>query len=82
MSCQRVNATGRVTRGVSGTRARAIRGTEKTALISNLKFTRGSDEVFGWILPGPLYTWERDRQWLFTLPFALPSLPFAFAFTT
>jgi hypothetical protein len=56
--------------------------TEKTILISNFKIHEGLGRSFGWILPGPLYTWERDRQRFFTLPFALPSLPSAFAFAT
>jgi hypothetical protein len=35
------------------------------------KILEGLGRSFGWILPGPLYTWKRDRQWFFTLPFAL-----------
>jgi hypothetical protein len=31
----------------------------------------GFRRSFGWISPGPLYTWKRGRQWFFTLPFAL-----------
>jgi hypothetical protein len=31
----------------------------------------GFGRSFGWISPGPLYTRERGRQWLFTLPFVL-----------
>jgi hypothetical protein len=46
------------------------------------KIHEGLRRSFGWILSGPLYTWERDRQWFFTLPFALLSLPSAFAFAT
>jgi hypothetical protein len=46
------------------------------------KILEGLGQSFGRILPGPLYTWEGDRQWFFTLPFALPFLPSAFAFAT
>jgi hypothetical protein len=31
----------------------------------------GFGRSFGWISPGPLYTWERGRQLFFTLPFVL-----------
>jgi hypothetical protein len=71
---------GRATRGVPVARARAIRGTEKTVFISNFKIHEGLGRSFGWIFPRSLYTWERDRQRFFTLPFVLPSLPSAFAF--
>jgi hypothetical protein len=35
------------------------------------KIHEGFGRGFGWISPGPLYTWKRGRQWFFTLPFAL-----------
>jgi hypothetical protein len=47
VSCQGVNATGRVTRGVSVAHARAVRGNGKTVLPSSLKFTKGLGEVLG-----------------------------------
>jgi hypothetical protein len=31
----------------------------------------GFGRSFGWISPGPLYTWKRGRQLFLTLPFAL-----------
>jgi hypothetical protein len=46
------------------------------------KIHEGLELSFGWILSGPLYTWEGDQQWFFTLPFVLPFLPSAFAFAT
>jgi hypothetical protein len=55
---------------------------QKNRFDFKFKIHEGLGRIFGWILPGPLYSWERDRQWLFTLPFALPSLPSAFAFAT
>jgi hypothetical protein len=50
--CQGVNVTGRATCGVSVARARVVRGMEKTALPSILKFTKGSGEVLGEPCPG------------------------------
>jgi hypothetical protein len=79
VSCQRVNATGRATRGVSVARARVVRGTEKTVLPSNLKFTRGLGEVLGEFRPG-LYILGRGAG-SGSLPCYL-RLPSTFAFAT
>jgi hypothetical protein len=70
VSCQRVNATGRATREVSVARARVVRGTEKPFAFE-FKIHEGFVRSFGWISPGPLYSWKRGWQWFFTLPLAL-----------
>jgi hypothetical protein len=79
VSCQGVNATGRVIRGASVARARVIRGMEKTALPSSLKFTKGSIDVLGGSRSG-LYIPGRGVDSCF-LPCHL-RLPSAFVFAT
>jgi hypothetical protein len=70
VSCQGVNATGRVTRGVSVVRARVVRGMENRFAFE-FEIHEGFGRSFGWISPGPLYTRKRGRQSFLTLPFAL-----------
>jgi hypothetical protein len=77
--CQEVNATGRATRGVSVTHAQVVRGMEKIALPSSLKFTKGSGEVLGGPRPG-LYILGRGADSCF-LPYHL-RLPSTFVFAT
>jgi hypothetical protein len=60
VSCQGVNVTGRATRGVSVARARVVRGTENRFAFE-FEIHEGFGRSFGWISPGPLYTWEGDR---------------------
>jgi hypothetical protein len=79
VSCQGVNATGRVIRGASVARARVIRGMEKTTMPSSLKFTKGSGEVLGGSRQG-LYIPGRGAGSCF-LPYHL-CLPSAFVFAT
>jgi hypothetical protein len=43
----------------------------KNRFAFEFKIHEGFVRSFGWILPGPLYSWKRDRQWLFTLALAL-----------
>jgi hypothetical protein len=70
VSCQRVNVTGWVTRGVSVARARVVRGTENRFAFE-FKIHEGFGRSFGWLSPGPLYSWKWGRQWFFALPLAL-----------
>jgi hypothetical protein len=43
----------------------------KNRFAFEFEFHEGSGRSFGWISPGPLYTWKRGRGWFFALPFAL-----------
>jgi hypothetical protein len=42
----------------------------KTRFAFEFEIHEGFGRSFGWILPGPLYTWKRGQQLFLTLPFA------------
>jgi hypothetical protein len=56
-------------------RVRELFEERKNCFAFEFEFHGGFGRSFGWIYPGPLYTWKRGRRWFFTLPFA-----FAFCF--
>ena len=43
----------------------------KNRFAFEFKIHEGFVRSFGWISPGPLYSWKRGRLWFFTMPFAL-----------
>jgi hypothetical protein len=43
----------------------------KNRFALEFKIHEGFGRSFGWISPGPLYSWKRGRQWFFTLPLVL-----------
>jgi hypothetical protein len=46
---------------------------QKNHFTSEFEFRNGFGRSFGWISPGPLYTWKRGQRWFFTCHLRLPS---------